>query len=181
LAIFSGKLASKNEYFQLFLVCLLPIHVWAIINLMRRASSLVLSVNSLEILGVLAYVLLFALFESLIAFAVLFTLSLILPAQFFSSKLIPVGTVLVFLASVSAVFIHLYNAWEIEDIKFDLWAGMWAFIGLVATGPSVYLIRRDKRIGAAIQGVVDRLSVLSMIYLFFDFLGLAAVIIRNIF
>jgi hypothetical protein len=180
LAIFNGKLASKNEYFQLFLVCLLPIHVWAIINLMKRASSLVLSVNSLEIFGVVAYVLLFALFESLIAFAVLFTLSLILPARIFSSRLIPVGTILVLLASVSAVFIHLYDAWEIENIEFDLWAGMWSFVGLVATAPSVYLIRRDKRIGAAIQGVVDRLSVLSMIYLLFDIFGLAAVIIRNI-
>lgn len=147
---------------------------------MNRASSLVLSLNSLEILGVVSYVLLFALFESLIAFAVLFTLSLVLPAKFFSSRLIPVGTVVVFLASVSAVFIQLYHAWEIEDIKFDLWAGIWMLFGLVATAPSVYLIRRDKRIGAAIQGIADRLSVLSMIYLFFDFLGLVTVILRNI-
>jgi hypothetical protein len=175
------QLASKEEYFQLFLVCAFPVHLWAILTLMKWASTLILPLDGAQILGVVAYVLVFALLESLFVFGLLFALSLILPQRHFHSQLIPVGSVIIFLASTSAAFIHLYQVWKFEVIPPNLWAGFWVFLGLAAVFPLVHLVKRNQRLETAIRSAVEKLTVLSMIYLVFDFLGVFVLLVRNLY
>jgi hypothetical protein len=57
-------------------------------------------------------------------------------------------------------------------------------LGLILIVPTVglpaYLVLRSDKILKGIQGFFERLSLLTMFYLFFDFVGLVIVIIRNI-
>ena len=57
-------------------------------------------------------------------------------------------------------------------------------IGLVAAGISVsipaFFILWSKKFMQALQGLFERLSLLTMFYLFFDFVGLVIIIIRNV-
>jgi hypothetical protein len=180
LGIFRRRLASKREYRQLFLVCLVPVHVWAVLALFHRFPTLVLQMNAFELMSLTGYVLTFALLESMLLFGLLFIASILLPARFIRPRLVPAGTIFVLLASVSAVLIHLYQDLGIEVVQFNVWAAGWAALGLASTGVSVHWLGRHKQGEKVVQLFVERLAPLAMSYLFFDLLGMFVILARNL-
>jgi len=180
LDIFKLGLPSKKDYFDLFLVVAFPIHIWAIFIFLKKAPILILPLNLYHMLGTAAYVLVSALVESLVVFSVLFLLSLLLPAQLFRSRLLPTGTVIILLASISAAFIHFHGVWRIQSVGYSLWAGGWVLFGVVSSIPAVYWIGHHPRLQTAIRSTAERLSLLSQVYLFFDGLAILLILLRNL-
>jgi hypothetical protein len=180
LAISNLPRPTRQEYFQLFLVAAFPVHAWAVLVFLQKTPNLVLPLNLYHMLGAAAYVLISALLESLIVFGLLFLLSILLPARLFRSRLIPIGTVVILLVSISAVFIHLHPVWRIETIRYSLWAGGWALFGVVASIPTVYWVGQRPWLQTAIRSLADRLALVSQVYLFFDGLAILFVVIRNL-
>jgi hypothetical protein len=174
------RTTSRNEYFQLFLVCVLPIHVWAILVFLRRMPTMLTQLNAFEIVGVAAYVLAFALLESLLLFGILYAVERFLFRRFLKLTPLPVGTVCVFLASATAAMIHLYRDWDIQAISFNLWSVWWAAVGLMAIGLLLAWLKRNQNAEQVILQGVERLSILSMVYLFFDLVGVVVILVRNI-
>jgi hypothetical protein len=175
------KLPDKSEYFKLFLICSFPVHLWAYIDLMHVMPSMVLQMSDWRIVGVAAYVLDFALLESLFVFGVLFLASLLAPGGLFDIKLVQIGSLFVFAASISTVFIHLYRQWHINWLGFTNWVVVWILIGLLLFILGIIGFRRSPRIQNIFQSGIDRLVVLSMIYVSLDLLGLFVILARNIF
>jgi len=60
-----------------------------------------------------------------------------------------------------------------------LYAVSLALVGLTVTLPTYFILRSDKFLGF-IKSLFERLSLLTLFYLFFDFIGLIIVIIRNV-
>lgn len=178
--IFKRRLASKSEYFQLFLICAFPIHVWAILNLLYSAPAMALQMNVIQLLSVVAYVGAYALFESLLLFALLFLGSVLLPERFFRAKLIPIGAILVFFVSLSAMLIHLYTSWRIAVIRFPYWVGLWVAFGLAAAALMAGWVSRNRGLEGAIRSGVERLALLSLVYLSIDLLGVVVILARNL-
>jgi hypothetical protein len=172
--------AARDEYTRLFLVVVFPIHIWALINLFEVIPAAILHLSVAQLLGLAAYILVFALLESLVIFGVLFLASLVLPRSFYALQLVPVGTIWITCVSISAAVIHLH-----EKLKLDLnrayWAGLWIFIGLAAAGLATAWAVRSPRLRTWIGSLVERLSPLSMIYLGLDAIALAIVLARNLF
>jgi len=100
MGIFRDKWSAKSEYLQLFLVCAFPIHVWAYINLFNDMPAMVLEMGVWRILGVTAYVLVFALLESLLVFGLILLVSFILPERLFGVKFVHVGAIFILTCSI---------------------------------------------------------------------------------
>lgn len=171
---------SKSEYFQLFLIGAFPVHVWSIVNLLHTFPSLLLEMNTLQMISVLAYVLAYVLFECLFVFALLLLVTWFFPPQISSSTLISVSAVLIFFASIAVTLIHLYGIWKITAVKFDSWVILWTAAGVIASGLVIFLVAQKPKVEKPILSIVERLSLLSILYVSLDLLGVAIVIIRNL-
>jgi hypothetical protein len=180
LGIFKSKWSAKTEYFKLFLVCAFPIHVWAYISLLNDIPAMQLQVSILHILSIASYVLTFAFFESVFIFGLILLVFLFLPERLFELKLVHLVAILIITISISLSFIHLYDYWEIESLSFADWIVLWVLIGLFILITSLYLLTRTQRAQTILQSGIDRLAVLSLVYISLDILSLFVITGRNL-
>jgi hypothetical protein len=92
---------------------------------------------------------------------------------------LPVGAMIVLTASISVILIHLYDTWQLESIEFSLWAITWIILGLVAIAFSAAWMGRNHRLLDAFRSGAERVSILSVVYISADLLGLFLILIRN--
>lgn len=177
---FRNKWSTKSEYFRLFLVCAFPVHFWAYINLLNDMPSMVLEMGVWRIMGVAAYVLVFALLESIFVFGLLLLISFVLPERLFGVKFVHVGTIFILTSSFCFLFIHLYSQWEIKSLSFEYWLALWVLIGLSVFLIAVYWLTVNQRVQKLFQSGIESLAVLSLAYISLDMVGLLVIIIRNI-
>jgi hypothetical protein len=174
------RLFSKADVFKLFLVSAFPVHVWAILTLFKWSSSLTLSLSVLEIVSVTAYVLVFALLESLVIFIPLFLLAYLFFSGVTGAHPISNGAAIILPVSISAAAIHLYRFLEIKAVDFPQWASLWAAGALAAVAFFIYWLRNNDKVDRALRSLVDRLAVLSLIYLLLDLISGFVVLLRNL-
>ena len=172
--------AVRDEYTRLFLVVVFPIHIWALINLLDVVPAVVLHLSVFQLIGLAAYILVFALFESLVVFSLLFLASLAIPPRFYASQLVPVGMIWIFCLSLAAAVIHLHEKLKL-DVKLAYWAVLWIFIALAVAGWGTAWAVRSPHLRSWIASVVERLSLLSWFYLGLDGIALVVVLGRNLF
>jgi len=164
----------------LFLIGAFPVHIWAIVNLLHTFPSLLLEMKTLELISILAYVLTFALFESLFVFALLFLVTWFFPRRIPASTLLVVSAILVFFGSTGVTLVHLYKIWKITAFKFESWVILWAVVGVVASSLVIFIVAKKPMVEKPILSIVERLSLLSILYLSLDLVGAVIVVIRNL-
>lgn len=162
----------------MFASCVVPVHVWSILNLLREVPAWVLRLSSWELIGVIAYTQAFALLESVMILLILILLGAILPARFFRDRFVAQGSMLVLLTSGWTVAAH-YNyetirLWHAKEFLF------WSALCLASVGAPYVLIHRRKRLKEFIYSFAERLTVLSSIYVSIDLLSAIVVVLRNI-
>jgi len=183
---------SKKGLWSLFLICAFPLHLWTLIFAFRDISWLTERTNLWDAIGVVSYGMIFAFVESIVIFLVLALLGLILPAPWYSDRRIAFLSLLILLTSVWGMISQLLLVWSvplpIQAIQFlrssnhplrMLYAACLAVVTPTILLP-VYLFIKSKKSIAFMQDLMERLSLLATFYLFFDFVGLIIVIIRNI-
>jgi hypothetical protein len=183
---------SKKGLWSLFLICAFPLHLWTLIFAFRDISWLTERTNLWDAIGVVSYGMIFAFVESIVIFLVLALLGLILPAQWYSDRRIAFLSLLILLTSGWGMISQLLLVWSvplpIQAIQFlrssnhplrILYAACLAVVTPTILLP-VYLFIKSKKSIAFMQDLMERLSLLATFYLFFDFVGLIIVIIRNI-
>jgi len=183
---------SKKGLWSLFLICAFPLHLWTLIFAFRDISWLTERTNLWDAIGVVSYGMIFAFVESVMIFLVLALLGLILPAQWYSDRRIAFLSLLILLTSVWGMISQLLLVWSvplpIQAIQFLRSSNhplrMLYAACLVVVAPTillpVYLFIKSKKSIAFMQDLIERLSLLATFYLFFDFVGLIIVMIRNI-
>lgn len=177
---------------SLFLTCAFPIHAWTIILVLRDVSWVAERTNAWDAVGVGAYGLIFAFAESLIVFAVFVLFGFFTPGQWTADKRISFLSLLVLILSAWGIVSQLLFLWNVSlpepARRFLAQSGhplrlMYAAslaIVVPSIGAPVYLFLRSDKVVRSIQGFTDRLSLLTMFYLFLDLAGLVIVILRNI-
>jgi hypothetical protein len=191
-AHFIAQRYSKQGLWSLFLICAFPLHLWTLIFAFRDISWLTERTNLWDAIGVVSYGMIFAFIESAVIFLVLTLLGLILPAQWYSERRIAFLSLLILLTSAWGMISQLLLVWSvplpIQAIQFlrssnhplrILYAACLAVVTPTILLP-VYLFIKSKKSIAFMQDLMERLSLLATFYLFFDFVGLIIVIIRNI-
>jgi len=186
------KQYSKQGLWSLFLVCAFPLHIWTIILAFRDFSWVTERTNSWDAVGVLSYGLIFALIESLAVFLFIALLGFLVSKKWEEDRRNALLGTLVLIASLWAMVSYLYFILQVsipeQTIDFlsnlahplrFLYVISLVLVGLTVTLPTCFILRSDKFL-RFIKGLFERLSLLTMIYLFFDFIGLIIVIIRNV-
>jgi hypothetical protein len=158
---------------------MLPVHIWAIIIFLRRLDSFTIFMNLTQLISIAAYVLVYALLESLFVFGFLFIGSLILPSRVSASRKLALGTIIALVASAAAVFIHLDAIWEVTWIDQKEWTWLWVGVGLLVTTLIAFGVFKSERFESWINALVERISLLSLIYLIADIFGLIVIFYRQ--
>jgi len=183
---------SKQGLRSLFLICAFPFHLWTLILVFRDISWVTERTNAWDAVGVASYAMLFALLESIAVFLVAVLIGFVTPKQWGVDRRIAFLSLIVLILALWGMISQLLFLWNINlplptlqflaRAKHPLW---FLYIGnLSVVIPSVFLpvyffLRTDK-VFLFMQELIERLSVLTMLYLFFDLIALIVVIIRNI-
>ena len=186
------KIYSKQGLWSLFLICAFPLHVWTIILAFRDFSWVTERTNSWDAIGVVSYGLIFALVESLAVFLVAVLLGFLISKKWDEERRVTLMGLLVVITSLWAMGGYLYFMFQVsipgETIAFFVSLAhplrfLYA-ISLALVSPTValptYFILRSEKFFKSVQELFERLSLLTLFYLFFDFVGLIVIIFRNI-
>lgn len=159
-----------------FAACVFPVHVWTIVNVLRRVPGLVLRLSTWQLVGVVSYALLVALAESLLLLAAVLTLRVILPRSVFDDRFVAHGGMIVLLSSLWVVWAHGvgFGSW-------GLWQfGVWGMGCLTSIAAGYRVVRGLEWLERLLRSTVEHLSTLSLVYLFADLLAVIVVIVRNV-
>lgn len=183
---------SKQGLWSLFLICAFPLHVWTLILAFRDFSWVAERTNSWDAVGVISYGLLFAFIESVVVFLVAIALGFLISKKWGEDRRNALLGMLVLITSLWAMVNYLFFLAPIsipgETINFIARLAhplrfIYAF-SLAVVGPTIlfptYFILRSGKFLQGVRGLFERLSLLTLFYLFFDFVGLIIVIVRNV-
>jgi hypothetical protein len=171
------RLPTRRDALFLFLISAFPIHFWAIVNLLRNIPALILRLSVTELIGVTAYTLVFALFESVLLLIVLIIISLVLPATYFKDKIVVRGFILVIFTSswITPVLLDWYVL-SVHQQCHLLWTILYFSILILLH----FWLERRKNLEPRIYAIAKGVVTLSAIYVCFDAMSVVIVIIRNI-
>jgi hypothetical protein len=186
------KRYSKQGLWSLFLICAFPLHLWTIILALRDFSWVSERTNSWDAVGVLSYGLIFAFIESAIVFLVTILLGFLVSKKWEEDRRNALLGNLVLITSLWAMASYLYFILQVtlpeqtialfvnlnHPLRF-LYAISLPVIGVTVAIPTYFILRSEKFL-QFIKGLFERLNVLTQVYLFFDFIGLIIVIVRNV-
>jgi hypothetical protein len=131
-----------------------------------------------DLLGVVAYSQVFALFDSLLLLIAILPMAIVLPKRLFRENFVSQGSVAVILASLMAVwalkFADTRLIWSYRRLLFAVGVALLAIL-LVS-----FAITRLRWIRQAVDWMAERVFVLAILYLVIDGLSLAIVLVRNI-
>lgn len=186
------KRYSKRGLWSLFLICAFPLHVWTFVLAFRDFSWVSERTNSWDAVGVVSYGLIFAFVESIIVFLAATLLGFFVSKKWSEDRRLALLGVLVLITSLWAMISYLFFILNVsmpgETILFIanlahplrfLYAVSLVLVGVTVVVPAYFVLRSEKFL-KGVQGLFERLSVLTLFYLFFDAIGLVIIVIRNV-
>lgn len=177
--IFRERLPSKQESINVLASCTFIVYNWSIVWFFWKLPSWRLFLNFWEIISILAYVLAFALGESVTVFLVLVFLSIILPLC--RNRFISKVSALLIVNAAWALVLHtillsgIALSWSLGQYV------MCVFLYLASVAASLALVHRSPLISRVLISFTDRLSVLLYIYVPLSAISIFVVVIRQIF
>ena len=192
MATFTTRIYSRQGLWSLFLVCAFPLHFWTLILVFRDISWLTERTNAWDAIGVASYGMIFAFTESVVIFLIVALLGLLTPKHWETDRRIAFLALLILITSIWGMISQLLFLWNVslpvQAIQFlrssDHPLRILYAACLVVVTPTVllpiYSFIRSKKAVTFMQNLMERLSLLTIFYLFFDLLALIIVIIRNI-
>lgn len=183
---------SKQGLWSLFLMCAFPIHLWTLILAFRDISWVRARTNLWDALGVVSYGMVFAFIESVIVFGMAGLFGLLVSTKWNEERRVALLGILVLIMALWAVdgqayfvwgsYVPAQALWYIAGLEHPfrfLYGTMLAVVFLTTAIPAWLLLKSD-RFFQLVQGLMERLSLLTVFYLFFDIVGLMIVVIRNV-
>jgi hypothetical protein len=174
------------------MLCVFPIHAWALLMGFRDFSWVALRTSVWDALGLLSYSSVFALLETTGIFLILVVCGFLIPNQIdLEKRLAFVGTSYLIIA-IWAILGQLYSmlgyalpGWFINflvstDHPFRyLWGIVFLLVTVSVSAPLVLIARREKFRKMIVESF-DRVSTVSSLYIFFDLIGIVIIVIRNL-
>jgi hypothetical protein len=169
-----------------------PIHVWTLILFFRDFSWLTARTNSWDAIGVGAYGLLIAFLESFMIFLVGVGLRFLIPVHWKETQWVTAVGVLIFFCVVWSFSGQLYFLLNItipisvlnylasrtHPLRY-LYGIVIALIGSSLFLP-MYFIMISQKFRFALYNLIDRVTLLTTLYLILDMLSIVVIVSRNI-
>jgi hypothetical protein len=184
---------SKKELRLLFLVCVFPIHLWAIIIIFRDLEYILLKRDLWYAAGYSGYILAFALAESCVYFIFMFLLSHLFPKKLKENgKAFTISCALALIFSLWAIANQVFYlliesppaifSWVMLRVPYHQTLVFTVLILLIMTSfliPIVVILKSSKGQNG-VNLLIERISLLSLFYLFIDALAITAAVIRYV-
>ena len=186
------QLYSRQGLWSLFLMCAFPLHFWTLLLAFRDISWLTERSNLWDAIGVVSYGLLFAFVESLMVFLVVALLGLLISAKWEEARRIALLSILMLVLSIWAMYGQAHFIWNLTPAGWILRLAAQSghpyriifgitFIAVVLTvAVPTFLVLHWDKFFHFVREAIDRLSLLTSLYLVLDLFGLVIVVIRNI-
>ncbi len=170
------------EILPVYSLIVFAVFTWAIYRMAWDLQSWLFSMRLSEVLILAAYVMAFALVESLVVLTFVLLLALIFPGRLLKKRFVPQGSALIVLLTLGALLLqnHLDALYQMNAIELVLFPvgmilGMIIILAMLA-----FVFDKEKAIPRTIVSFADRLIIFSYIYIPISLLCLVVVIIRNI-
>ena len=183
---------SKGGLWTLFLVSAFPVHVWTILLVLRDFSWVSERTNAWDAVGVGAYGLLIALTESLVVFGGSVFLGVLVRGPWPENRRVALLSILILIVSGWAMINQAYflTGQAIPQMVFQFLIShghplrIIYITALLFVVPSVfipiYLILKSERVVQFIHNVIDRINLLTALYLVLDAGAFIIVVVRNL-
>jgi hypothetical protein len=183
---------SRQELWTLFLICAFLIHVWAIILIFNDVEWIAERSNFWDSIGVASYGLVFAFVESLLLFLVVALLGFLVSTKWSGERRVALMSVLVVILALWAMAGQVYifmNAPFPENwmtffasgerpLRF-LYAAAFILVLPTVAIPTWLVLKFEKPL-KFVTAALEKISLLTAFYLFFDFIGLIVLVFRNL-
>jgi hypothetical protein len=173
-------------------MCALPLHAWTLVLAFRDLSWVTDRTNAWDAVGVLSYGLVFALVESTLFFLMAALLGYLMSPRWEMGRRIGVLIIVVLVLSLWAMVGQLFFLLNIRVpaaiLQFlahtghplrILYVAVPAIVAATFVIPLILVLRTGRGM-RVMQGLIERLSLLAMLYLVLDAAALVIVIIRNV-
>jgi len=177
-----ARLPSRLELLPVFAVFVFFGYSWALYRMFWYVPSWLEYMSVWRVLTIAAYVLAFALVESLVMTGLLTLFSLLFPPKLFKDKFVLLGCSLAAVISVLAFLIqrkinvmYRLELWQIAAYPIALLASL--VILVLALN---YIFERLPILARLVGGLADQMTIFAYIYVPFSLLGLTLVLIRNL-
>ena len=183
---------DRSDWFKLFLVCAFPLHLWTILMVFRDVNWVAERTTSWDAVGFSGYALFYTLIESLLLFGFIALLGFIIPKNWnLTLRFVVLSLVAFILAGWSIMeqlILIVFWGWlrHLADTLTFLFTSPWSayvlFAGLIIISVTVplLLLRKHPGLQEKVYSVLERLTLLSGLYLFIDVIGMIIILIRNI-
>jgi hypothetical protein len=183
---------SKQEVWTLFLISAFPLHVWALILFFWDFSWIEQRSGTWNAIGVGAYALVIALVESVIVLLIALLLGFLIPKVWSPKERTNVLALIILLISFWAILEQLYFirapslTWLISPLAtfsrplFILYLVVGGIVVISLVIPIWFVLNSD-RFRKGFDTVLERVSVLTIIYLLLDVIAIIVVAWRNNF
>lgn len=177
-----SRLPTRQETLPVFAVFVFFGFSWALYRLFWYIPSWLEYLNVSKILTILAYVMAFALIESLLLTAGVVFFSLFFPPHLFKEKFALMGSSLAALLGIAAVLLQRKINLVYRQELWQLIAYPLAFLLLLAVAVLLLglLFRRFPSLARFTLAVLDRLTIFTYFYVPLSLIGLVVVILRNL-
>lgn len=173
-------------------MCAFPLHAWTILLAFRDISWVAERSNMWDAIGVFSYGLIFAFVESSIIFLIAVLLGFLVSRFWNQDRRVILLSILILIDALWSMLCQYYvlggfsisgdlNRFLVESghpVRI-LYTILVPLVSLSVLLPTYLILQSDKAL-KFFRGLVDRVTLLTLFYLFLDFIGLVIVIIRNI-
>ncbi len=169
---------SREQVLAVLSVVVLAVYSWSLRQFFFKLPSLLYYSTAGDILSVLAYMLVLALFESLFVMAGLIFVSMLLPSKWFRDGFAYKGFLAVLIGALASI--HLQKN---LPTHFPAMAMLYSYAGI--TGlilvASIWLAHVTPQLQRLLLRLVDSISIMTYIYIPLGLVSLAVVVFRNLF
>jgi hypothetical protein len=183
---------SRQRLWTLFLACAFPLHFWTIILIFNDAAWIAERSTAWDSIGVASYGLVFAFVESLLLFFAATLLGFLISTKWNKDRRVALmGTLVVVIAlwTMAGQLYFLLNApfpesWILflasvgRPLRF-LYGAAFALV-LPTIAIPIWLILKFEKPLKFVSAAIEKISLLTAFYLFFDFIGLIILVVRNV-
>ena len=166
-----------------------PIHAWGLIQILQDLEFVNDRTEMWDAVGYASYSILFLFIECAIIALLFWALSLLLPKHWDQKKVISVVSVVYFSLIGASIVDFLTHVFSETRISKQYMYGLENFTVLTYTliiaafllvcGLCIYLILKTEKGERFFEDIFGRITVLSYLFLAFDFAGLVIVLLRN--
>ncbi len=181
LTTFRERLLSKSQLVLLLVACAFPIHIWSYLNILNETAAQTISLSMLDLAGTIAYTLTFTLVETGLIFICFLGIFTLLSTKFLRRDLVILTTLWLWTTAFWLALFHYQNYKNrvVEEVE-PTFLILWIISYLLMLGLANYSFRKWAIVRQYIERLLEKLTVLTFIYLFVDLISIIIVFSRNL-